>query len=239
MRCRPCASRMTRAPPSSRPRKVPAMRSRPVSTVRLSPTGAGVPEPGRAHVRQIPRRSPRRRASAAWPRPGQPSIASGATVTPCAARCVAARPSPVGCDARLMPMPITTTTSAPPPPRSGSPAVCPHTWPRRSRRRWATSAAGRRSGAAGRRRDGLHHRHAGQQGELVARPPAGRRAAAAGWRRGCRARTPTARPERPRPCVWRRAMIHRGPASPAAARLNASVLVEPASSRMTLRKDGG
>ena len=45
----PCASRISSAPPSSRPRKLPAMRSRPVSTVRLSPTAPRVSEPGGTH----------------------------------------------------------------------------------------------------------------------------------------------------------------------------------------------
>src|SRR5262249_1656544 len=108
-RCPP-TSRMRRAPPSSRPRKVPAMRSRPVSTLRLSPTAPAYPsQAARTRAKPAPLSHASTQRSTAPAR--KPSIASGSSSTPCAPRWVAARPTPFGWVARLMPMPITTTAS--------------------------------------------------------------------------------------------------------------------------------
>src|SRR5262245_1661006 len=114
-RDRPSPSRMRSAPLSSRPRKVPAMCSRPVWTLRLSPTAPAHPsQAARTRAKPAPRSHTSTQRSTAPAR--KPSIVSGWTLTPCAARCVAARPSLLGCVTRLMPMPITTTASEAPAP---------------------------------------------------------------------------------------------------------------------------
>jgi hypothetical protein len=164
------------------------------------------------------------------------SIASGVTSTPCALRCVAARSISVGCQARLMPMPITIVTSA-----SSALPMLSGRMPAHLAVPISTSL-----GHFNRRPAMRTPPAAARIASITATPASSETCATAGLghsmvcsRLAYRlpGSEPQRRPERPRPCVWRRATIHNGPRSPTSARLNASVLVEPTSSRTTLRTD--